>query len=289
MNIVNKELKTKVIRFSGRSSDFIFPSISQGCAGGCIYCYAARHTEEFRKTLKISTNLDSLIDLVKNHDTSQILKPNQTHDDYITWDIGCNSDISIDINYFDWHKVFDYFKNSSRDMATFATKFTNPKLLTYNPDRKVRVRMSLMPDKVSSVIEPKTSSIVNRIRFINSLYDAGYDVHVNFSPVIVFKGWLDHYRELFELLDNSITDKVKSQLRSEVIFLTHNQDMHLRNVNNLEKGEKLLWVPALQEVKNSTFGGENIRYQSDLKKQFIQEFSHLLNEVIPYAFIRYIF
>lgn len=287
MQIIKRNLKTKVIRYSGRSSDFIFPSISQGCAGGCIYCYAARHTEEFRKTIKISENIDSLTDLVKNHDTSSIIKPNQTHDKYITWDIGCNSDVSIDINYFDWKKFFGYFKNSERDMGTFATKFTNHKLLEYNPERKMRVRLSLMPTKLSEVIEPKTASIENRIKFINKLYEAGYDVHLNFSPVIVFKDWIKYYSELFEQIDKSVTDDVKSQLRSEVIFLTHNEVMHFRNKD--ERGEKLLWVPELQENKTSDFGGDNIRYRRDLKKDFIDEFIETLNSKIPYAFIRYIF
>ena len=290
MIVEYKPLKENIIRASGRSSDYIFPSISQGCAGGCIYCYAARHTEQFRKKLKVSTNIAELLELVKNYDTCLTIKPNQTHEKYITWDLGCNSDLSIDINYFDWQKVFDYFKYSDRDLGTFATKFTNPKLLTYNPDKKIRVRMSLMPEKYSLFFEPRTAKIKDRIRYFNLLFEAGYEVHVNFSPVIITKTWQEDYKELFKLLDVNISDDVKSQLRSEVIFLTHNELMHKRNLKDgYGKQEHFLWAPSLQEEKHSEFGGKNVRYKLNYKNKYIKQFSNLINQTIPYSFIRYIF
>lgn len=287
--IEKRVLKNITIRYSGRSSDFIFPSISVGCEGECVYCYAARHSPDFRKKIYISKNLRELIHLVQGYDTSKVIKPNQTHEKYITWDISCNSDMSIDINYFDWKLLFDYFKNSERDLGTFATKFTNSKLLKYNPDKKIRVRMSLMPDSYSEIFEPKTAKIINRIKFINKLYDAGYEVHVNFSPVILTNTWEDDYKRLFELLNDNISDDVKTQIRSEVIFLTHNEKMHVKNLKNKIKGESILWVPRIQELKQSQFGGNNVRYKKDLKKVKIQKFRDIINEVIPYCFIRYIF
>jgi hypothetical protein len=40
----------------------------------------------------------------------------------------------------------DYFKKHPKLAATFATKWVN-KLLDYVPENKIRVRMSLMPEK----------------------------------------------------------------------------------------------------------------------------------------------
>jgi spore photoproduct lyase len=41
--------------------------------------------------------------------------------------------------------VFDYFH--PKLAATFATKWVNTKLLDYVPENKIKVRMSLMPEK----------------------------------------------------------------------------------------------------------------------------------------------
>lgn len=283
-----KQLKSINVRYSGRSSDYLFPTIVQGCTGRCTYCYAARHSENFRRELLISHNIDEILDKVSNYNCD-INKPNQTHSKYITWDIGCNSDVSVDMNYYNYEKIFNYFKYSSRDLGTFATKFTNHKLLEYNPNRKIRVRLSLMPDRISRIVEPNTSSISNRIRFINKLYEAGYEVHLNFSPVIYYKGWLDDYRKLFKQINSSITTAVAEELKCEIIFLTHNESLHSRNMSNQILGENIIWVPELQESKISSFGGKNVRYKRSLKSTLVSEFKQVLREELPYCKIRYIF
>jgi spore photoproduct lyase len=44
--------------------------------------------------------------------------------------------------------------------ATFATKWVNTKLLDYVPENKIRVRMSLMPEKMRAILENGTSPII---------------------------------------------------------------------------------------------------------------------------------
>jgi DNA repair photolyase len=268
----------------------MFPTILQGCFGNCSYCYAARHNpDNFYNEIKVSTNIDVMINKVKSYDTSLIVKPNQTHEKYITWDLACNSDLTPALHLFDWKKVFDYFKFSDRDLGTFATKFVNNKLLTYNPERKIRVRLTLVPEIVHNNVEKNTANIIKRINFISKLYDAGYEVHINFSPVIYYNGWLDDYKKLFRLIDLSISDGVKAQLQCEVIFLTHNENLHNWNLENKVVGEKVMWVPELQENKVSKFGGSNVRYKHKFKAELIQQFKDTLFDILPYCNIRYIF
>ncbi len=290
MKIQEKTLKSLNIRFSGRSSDYMFPTILQGCFGNCSYCYAARHNpDNFYNEIKLSINIDAMINKVKSYDTSVIIKPNQTHEKYITWDLACNSDLTPALHLFDWKKVFDYFKFSDRDLGTFATKFVNNKLLTYNPERKIRVRLTLVPEVVHNNVEKNTANIIKRINFISKLYDAGYEVHINFSPVIYYNGWLDDYKKLFRLIDLSISDGVKAQLQCEVIFLTHNESLHNWNLENKVVGERVMWVPELQENKVSKFGGSNVRYKHQFKTELIQQFKDTLLDTLPYCNIRYIF
>jgi DNA repair photolyase len=58
--------------------------------------------------------------------------------------------------------VFDYFKKHPKLAATFATKWVNTKLLDYVPENKIRVRMSLMPEKMRAILENGTSPIIKK-------------------------------------------------------------------------------------------------------------------------------
>jgi spore photoproduct lyase len=78
--------------------------------------------------------------------------------------------------------VFDYFKKHPKLAATFATKWVNTKLLDYVPENKIRVRMSLMPEK-RAILENGTSHN-KRVQFLEKLFQAGYSTHINFSPII---------------------------------------------------------------------------------------------------------
>jgi len=277
--------KTFDIRPSGRSTDFISPSFGFGCLFDCSYCYMKRHQPE---GLTIATNINDILTEINNHCAFAVVdKPNQTHKDYITYDISCNEDFALHLRYYPWQYIFDFFKQHPRAMASFATKYVNEKLLSYNPEGKVRVRFSLMPQHYADLLEPETSSILNRIKAIDRFIEAGYDVHINFSPVIVHDRWLNHYEYLFKQVEEHV--KYKDLVKTEVIFLTHNQDKHKRNVIYDVKGEHLLWQPEIQENKISQYGGENIRYQHKLKSSYIKQWTELHNQIIPWNTIRYIF
>lgn len=277
--------KSMVIRDSGRSTDFISPSFGFGCLYNCSYCYLKRHKHN---GLDVATNTMDILTAINNHALfASVSKPNQTHDSYLTYDISCNEDFALHAKYHNWRAIFDFFKQHPRAMGSFATKYVNKNLLDYNPNSKIRIRFSLMPQNISDMLEPKTSKIIDRILAIDSFIKAGYDVHINFSPVVVYQGWLDDYKLLFELVNKHVTNK--EIVKCEVIFLTHNKDKHLRNLAKNLLGEHLLWVPALQEDKVSQYGGYNVRYKHTLKTEFIRQWTELHNSVIPWNTIRYIF
>ncbi len=102
---------------------------------------------------------------------------------------------------------------------------------------------------MSTLHEPGTSKIIDRIKAINAFIDAGYDVHVNFSPVIVEDNWLEEYEELFTMLNDYV--EYKDQVKAEVIFLTHNEKKHEENLEKHPETEVHLWNPAIQEEKVS--------------------------------------
>lgn len=288
--LVLGRLKTLVCRESGRSSDFISPSLANGCMGACAYCYVDRNKPV--NPITLFTNTEEILAAVNKHVQKQPWPkvPNQTHAQYYTYDIGCNSDVSVDAALSDSvAATVAFFRQHPKAFATFATKFVNEEMLMYNPQGKTRVRFSLLPHKVSKLVDVRTDSLEKRLAAISDFYQAGYEVHVNFSPVIVYEGWLEDYRELFEQLNQVVHPELKKKMNCEVIFLTHNQWQHEANLAINPKAEELIWMPAIQETKQSQFGGINVRYRYQLKARWISEFKQLQQEIIPWCDIRYIF
>lgn len=289
MIITQKEVKNLICKENGRSSDFTTPSFIFGCCFNCFYCYLKRHNPD---TVQIASNLDKMLSSIdwQSNSYSFPKKPNQCDSVYYVHDIGCNVDISLHWKHLDWIKVFDFYKNHNKLKATFATKFVNKDMKNYNPNRKVRIRFSLTPEDIRHILEPSTSDFKSKVDAINTFYDAGYEVHINWSPVIYREGWIDHYIEMFNHVNNIVREDVKKQCFAEVIFLTHNKGQHEKNLaNGFTVQENLLWQEELQESKKSIYGGDNIRYERTLKERLIKEFKKHHEKIIPWNKIRYIF
>jgi len=288
MEIVKKTKRKEMkIRPSGRSSDYITPSFGYGCLFECSYCYMKRHLP---KGLTIATNTEDILSEINAHAYfADVKKPNQTHPEYITYDISCNEDFALHSKYHEWKKIFQFFLDHPKALGTFATKTIPINFLEFNPNKKIRIRFSLMPQNISDIIEPNTSKIIDRIKAIDAFIEAGYDVHVNFSPVVYYDGWLEDYDELFNMLNDYVDSANQKDVLAEVIFLTHNKQKHEHNLLNFIAGEHLLWTPHNQENKTSEYGGKNVRYKRELKKEFISKFKVLHEQIIPWNTIRYIF
>ena len=281
--------KTFKIRPSGRSTDFIAPSFGFGCLYNCSYCYMKRHKPE---GLSVATNTMDILTEINSHVWfADVEKPNQTHSDYVTYDISCNEDFALHAKYHDWQSIFKFFRDHPLAMGSFATKYVNEDLLKFNPEGKIRIRFSLMPEEYRKILEPNTSTIYERLKAIRLFREAGYEVHLNFSPVIVHDYWLGQYSALFQIINSGAKYQGWNHdaVKAEVIFLTHNKDKHEYNEKNKIMGEELLWRPDIQERKTSQYGGENIRYAQGCKSSYIKQFTELHDAIIPWNTIRYIF
>ena len=281
--------KSMVIRPSGRSTDFISPSFGYGCLYNCSYCYMKRHKHT---GLDIAINTEDILTAINNHAYfTPVDKPNQTHEVLTTYDISCNEDFALHAKYHEWERIFEFFKKHPLAMGSFATKYVNKDLLNFNPEGKIRIRFSLMPQSYADLLEPNTSSIEKRLSGVKLFQDAGYEVHLNFSPVIVTNNWLSYYQDLFLKVSKyaKFSSWNNDSVKAEVIFLTHNKSKHDYNLANNLLGEDLIWRPDIQETKISQYGGENLRYEHNLKSEYIKEFIKLHDEIIPWNTIRYIF
>lgn len=283
--------KTLSFRPNGRSAHFIAPSSSNGCAMACAYCYVPRR-KGYANPITIFVNSEEICGAIGRHAERQglFLEPDQVDPQYWVYDIGENGDLSVDAAICgNVRDLVDTFRAISNAKGSFATKFVNPELLTYDPQGKTRIRFSLMPEKLAKVVDVRTSPIADRIAAIDDFVRAGYEVHVNFSPIIVYEGWEADYRQLFEQVDNSLSPQAKAQLKAEAFFLTHNKQLHDVNMKWHPKAEDYLWTPNTQEIKRSESGMWNLRYKSAWKRQWLERFRALLSRTLPYCEIRYAF
>ncbi len=284
MKIIKQKTKTLITRDNGRSSDAVAPNFIYGCLGGCMnsYCYVGRYNHD---KVYVNENMSDILHSINQWVGKQPWpkKPNQCDDKYYVIDIGCSTDVALMSKHYNWQEVFDYFSyKDSMAKSTFATKYPtmfNPAAYSLVPD-KHRIRVSLMPQKYSDILEPNTDTIEERIWSIPRLQDH-MEVHINFSPIIYTDGWLDEYKKLFKQIKAT-----GIHTKSECIFLTHNIHQHERNSKPVQD---LLWRPDIQEKKDSHYAADNIRYQWQLKRQMIQDFTHLYADYFDPAGIRYIF
>jgi spore photoproduct lyase len=279
MKIIQQNTKTLITRDNGRSSDAISPNFIYGCLGGCMksYCYVGRFNND---KVYVNQNVDSILKSVDGWVQGKpwAKVPNQVDDTYYCIDIGCSTDVPLMGKYYDWQKVFTFFNDHPKLKSTFATKYPT-RMKDYDTDPvKNRIRVSLMPQVYSDILEPKTDSIVDRIKAIHTLQKR-FEVHINFSPIIYHKDWLAEYDKLFKQLEGV-------DFKSECIFLTYNNIQYNRNTPEVNE---LCWKPEIQELKNSQYAENNIRYKRDLKKDMMLQFQELYQNYFPTDTIRYIF
>ncbi len=289
--LVLGEKKSIVTRPNGRSADFIAPSTANGCAMACAYCYVPRR-KGYSNPVTVFTNIDRISAHLARHVHKQgpKMEPNQCDPEAWVYDIGENSDCSVDAMISDnVRDLCDLFRMMPTAKASFATKYVNRELLSWDPMGRTRIRFSLMPHETAKITDIRTSPIAERIAAVNDFVEAGYEVHLNFSPVILTPTWVEDWTELLTQLADVLSPAAKAQLAAEVIFLTHNEQLHDVNLGWHPKAEELLWTPATQEPKVSQNGAVNVRYRSGLKGAQVETLSGLVARHLPECRIRYAF
>lgn len=289
--LVLGEKKSLSARRNERSSDWIAPSTANGCAMACSYCYVPRR-KGYANPITVFANIDKIAGYLERHAARQGVKPEPNQCDPVDWvyDIGENSDCSVDAMVSDnVRDLVDLFARIPNAKASFATKFVNRDLLDYDPRGGTRVRFSLMPQETSRLVDIRTSKVADRIAALDDFVEAGFEVHLNFSPVIVHEGWQEDWAELLQQIADGTNEPTKRQLAAEIIFLTHNEGLHEVNLGWHPKAEELLWRPDLQQLKRSQSGQWNVRYKSPWKGRWVQELTDLLAVKLPTCRVRYAF
>ena len=277
---------------NGRSADFIAASNTNGCLSSCQYCYVARR-KGGSNPLTVFVNIEEIAYSIRKHQAKLGAKtePNQCDPEFWTYDIGCNADLAADSFVCD-NPAFLVREFATMEFAkgTFATKTVRDDYWTaIDPKGKTRIRYSLMPQQIARYVDIGTSPISDRIKSVNTLVDAGYEVHFSFAPIIVYDGdlWKNAWREMWREIDDVLTDRAKAQLKCEAFFLTHSKDLHETNMQWNAKGEEFLWNPQLQVPKKTA--PDTLVYDYDFRRRELAKFLTMLDKHLPYCPVRYSF
>ena len=276
--IKHQNTKTLVTKDNNNSANCIAPNLVYGCFGGCVdtYCYMSRYNGH---RVFVNENVDDIFNSVVEWEKGFTKVPDQQDPIYTMVDIACNTDLVLMQRYLP-EPLIDYLKrydNHPTLNSTMATKY--PSLLKLDVkkfNKKPRVRVSLMPQRFADVLEPKMQKVARRIPEINRLKDLGWEVHVNYSPLVFYKKWKEDYSELFKMVKD-----VAGVNKCEVIALTNHANQMARSS---EAAKELMSLSY--EVKNSS---GVMRYPLKHKTRLLEEFKELYSQYFDLDTIRYIF
>lgn len=275
-----KVQKTKTLdtKDNNNSANCIAPNLIYGCFGGCVstYCYMARYNDT---RVFVNTNVDDIFNSVVEWEKDYVKVPDQQDPIYTMVDIACNTDLVLMQKHLP-EPLHDYLKrydDHPRLNTTMATKYPHLLLLDVNHfKKKPRVRVSLMPQIYSDILEPKMQKISDRIKDINRLKALGWEVHCNYSPLIFYPGWKDEYDNLFKEVK-----EIAGENKCEVIALTN-------HANQMKKAspEAQKFMKYSCEVKNKS---GVMRYPIAHKTRLLEEFKEIYKKYFSLETIRYIF
>ena len=276
--IKHQNTKTLVTKDNNNSANCIAPNLVYGCFGGCVdtYCYMSRYNGH---RVFVNENVDDIFNSVVEWEKGFTKVPDQQDPVYTMVDIACNTDLVLMQRYLP-EPLIDYLKrydNHPTLNSTMATKY--PSLLKLDVkkfNKKPRVRVSLMPQRFADVLEPKMQKVARRIPEINRLKDLGWEVHVNYSPLVFYKKWKQDYSELFKMVK-----EIAGENKCEVIALTNHASQMARSS---EAARELMSLSY--EVKNSS---GVMRYPLKHKTRLLEEFKELYSQYFDLDTIRYIF
>ena len=195
-------------------SDFLVPYTSSGCTAMCLYCYLVCNYNKC-SYLRLFVNREQML--------YKIIKTAEEAEKDLVFEIGSNSDMVLEntiTQNLEW--TIQNFGKNKKGLITFPTKFDMVEsLLPLDHNGRVIMRMSVNPQEIISKIEFGTSQLKNRIRALNQMCQADYKAGILIAPVIFVENWKELYSKLIDQLADELSEKTKSQIFIEIIFMTY--------------------------------------------------------------------
>lgn len=268
----------KVLKYvpNNKISNYLVPYTSSGCVAMCMYCYLVCNYNKCAY-LRLFVNREQMLD--------KLIKMSKLSEKDLVFEIGSNSDLILEntiTQNLEW--TIERFSRINKGYITFPTKFDMvDSLLNLNHNRRVIIRMSVNPEYIINNVEFGTSKLSDRIKAINKLADVGYIVGIIIAPIIMVENWKPMYKDLIEILYNSLSENVKKQVFFECIFMTYG---YVLNAINKEAFPNAIEIYSKDNMRGA--GRNKYYYRKEILedgKKFILE---ILKKYFPNNDIKYI-
>lgn len=254
-NLIIGTRKTHKFVENHKVSDYLVPYTSSGCIASCMYCYLVCNYNKCAY-MRLFVNKEEMLD--------KIIKTANKAEKELTFEIGSNSDLILEntiTNNLVW--TIENFKNTNRGKLTFPTKFSYvDDLLKLDHKGKIIIRMSVNPEYIINNVEFGTSKLKDRVEAINKLVEADYEVGILIAPVIFLENWKKMYHDLIIYLRENLSEKAKTKVFFEVIFMTYSY-VH----NAINKEAFINAIEIFDKEKMTGRGKGKYMYKPDIRKE----------------------
>lgn len=275
-NLIIGVRKTHKFVENHKTSDFLVPYTSSGCTASCMYCYLVCNYNKCAY-LRLFVNREQMME--------KIIKTAEKSEKELTFEIGSNSDLILEntiTNNLPW--TIENFKDTGKGKLTFPTKFDMvDDILDLDHKGKVTIRMSVNPEDIINKVEFGTSRLDGRIKAINKLKEAGYNIGILIAPVILVDNWKKLYLELIQRLNQELSDKVKKDVFFEIIFMTYS---YVHNKINEEAFPNAINLYS-KEIMTGRGRGKYM-YKKDVREYGEKFLREQMNKYFPNNKIEYI-
>jgi len=275
-NLIIGTRKTHKYVENHKVSDYLVPYTSSGCTAACMYCYLVCNYNKCAY-LRLFVNREQMLE--------KIIKTAEKSEKELTFEIGSNSDLILEntiTNNLIW--TIENFKNTKKGKLTFPTKFDMVEpILNLDHRGKIIIRMSVNPEEIINKVEFGTSRLEGRIKAINKLKEAGYDVGILIAPVIFVENWKELYSELIQKLSKELSEEVKKEAFFEIIFMTYS---YVHTKINEEAFPNAINIYNKELMTGR--GRGKYWYKEEIRKEGEKFFREKLNKYFPQNKILYI-
>lgn len=192
--------------FSKTNAFFLKNSIN--CVFDCDYCYLkwAFKNSDLLFFLDYKKMKEEILETIKKQDNNQTNRfySSDYSDNLATDNL---SDFTLEFIPF-----FENLENTKLEIRTKSNNISN--LLKLNPNKNIEIAFSLNPSEVIENYEHKTTALDERIKRINTLLDAGWNVWIRFLPLVS----IENYEEIYDNFLNYLKWKINFS-RIESIFI----------------------------------------------------------------------
>ncbi|MGI5921107.1 MAG: spore photoproduct lyase [Syntrophomonadaceae bacterium] len=271
--------KTLTFQTCKPSAHFQLPLVT-GCMGQCEYCYL--NTQFGKKPyIRVYVNLNEILEQTQ-------LYINQRQPEITVFEGAATSDpVPVEPYTESLADTIKFFARQEYGIFRFVTKFTDiDSLLDIKHAGKTTIRFSINADNVIESYEHFTPPLMKRLQAAYKVSQAGYPLGFIVGPVILFTGWEEKYRQMFEKVRTFLAAKT-DEITLEII--SHRYTTRAKaTISEVYPDSTLPMDESLRQFKFGQFGYGKYIYPQDQMGAINDFFTREIETFLPGARISYI-